>query len=75
MSDFGDVTTPVAVKDHRCIWCGETVPKGTQYKRFRGRWDGTWQNWGMHDECMSILDADGGGEFVPYAGVREHYDD
>lgn len=67
MSNMGDMTTPKAAKDHRCAWCGEDILKGTQYKRFRGRWDGDWQNWGMHIECFGEHDGE---EFDLYAGER-----
>lgn len=72
MSNMGDMTTPRAAKDHRCAWCGEVISKGTQYKRFRGRWNGDWQNWGMHVECLAVSNTDGVDNFELYAGDRPH---
>lgn len=51
MSDFGNNREPVAAKDHRCEWCGETIPKGEKHNQFTGRWEDEWQNWRMHSEC------------------------
>lgn len=53
MTDFGDTTWPVARKDHRCEWCGETIPKAEKHAHFVGKWDGEFQNWRMHNECYT----------------------
>ena len=72
MSDFGEPTYPVARKDHRCEWCGETIPTGEKHLRFSGMWEGAWQNWRMHSDCHDYADesealSDG---FVPYEHER-----
>ena len=54
MSDFGQTRSVVARKHHRCAWCGVRIEQGETYRRFQGRWDDTWQNWGMHVECLAF---------------------
>lgn len=71
MSDFGRHIHPTARKDHRCEWCGETIPKGENHTQYRGMWEGEWQNWRMHDECYDACDArDFEDGFTPYCGER-----
>lgn len=72
MSDFGEMRWPIGRKDHRCEWCGETIPKATKHAQFCGVWDGEWQNWRMHSECCEDASeskalADG---FTPYENER-----
>ena len=74
---FNETTHPVAAKDHRCEWCGETIPKGTKHPAFVGIWEGEFQNWRMHYECYEIaaennLLNDG---FMPYEGERPQVSD
>lgn len=52
MSDFGNETRPVADKSHKCIWCVERIAPGTKHMRYVGIWEGDWQNWRMHVECL-----------------------
>lgn len=35
----------------KCIWCGETIPKGEKHWRYSGVWEGERKFWGMHSEC------------------------
>lgn len=56
MSTFGNVTSPVADKSHRCIHCIERIAPGTKHIRYVGRWEGEWQEWRMHDECLDASD-------------------
>ncbi len=72
MTDFGTTTHPVAAKDHRCIWCGETITKGEKHAHFAGKWEGDFQNWRMHSECYTAS-VDGGDlqdGFMPYDHPR-----
>lgn len=39
-----------AKKDHRCSWCGETIPKGTQYAYVTGYTEDFWAG-KLHPEC------------------------
>lgn len=72
MTDFGETTFPTAAKDHRCIWCGETISKGMNHAHFAEKWDGEFQDWRMHRECYT--DADDSEEleegFMPYEHER-----
>jgi hypothetical protein len=73
-ADFGSTTTHKGNKDHKCIWCGEVIPKGTMMAHFKGSWEGAFQDWRMHEECYksvedskdSILEEG----FTPYEGRR-----
>lgn len=72
MSDFGEYAYPVARKNHRCEWCGESIPAGEKYVRYVGMWESEFQNWAMHQEChdaasMSDDIYDG---FAPFEAER-----
>jgi hypothetical protein len=57
VSDFGNITSPRARKQHRCEYCYGPIPKGEQHKKFVGMWDGDWQYWRMHNECLVTHNA------------------
>ena len=38
--DFSELEWPKARKDHRCVDCCQTIPKGTVYQRWSGKFDG-----------------------------------
>jgi hypothetical protein len=42
-----------ARKTHRCVWCGEAIPKGTVYDYYSGVFDGDMQSSRYHFECVS----------------------
>lgn len=66
-------TKPVARKDHRCIWCGEPISKGTQYVAERSVYDGEMQNHHWHEECQMAAQDENDGfdwEFMPYGNER-----
>lgn len=44
-------TTPKARKEHRCIWCAETILEGERYRREKSIYDGNMQNHAWHLEC------------------------
>ena len=72
MTDFGNSRVHAGYKDHRCEWCGQSIPKGETFVHFVGKWDGEFQDWRMHQECYedsSMNDelADG---FMPYEHER-----
>ena len=64
MSDFGAMKSPRAAKQHPCTWCGEPILKGEIHKQYVGMYDGDWQNWRMHDDCLKACSRE-----------REHGDD
>lgn len=37
-------TEPTARKEHRCIWCGETILVGEKHQHERSIYDGSFQN-------------------------------
>jgi hypothetical protein len=51
MTNFRESKQVKLRKDKRCSWCGETMHKGSTVYHFKGRWDGDWQDWKMHNEC------------------------
>lgn len=67
-------TTPKARKEHRCIWCGETILKGKQYTAERSVFDGEMQNHHWHPECLEDCRLENSDEceyeFLPYEHVR-----
>jgi hypothetical protein len=70
MSDFGETTYPVARKQHRCIWCLGPISKGEKHSRWKGMFDGEWQDNRMHMECAADLAKDnyGADGFMPGEG-------
>lgn len=66
-------TEPKARKDHRCIWCGQAIPKGTKYVSERSVYDGDMQNHHWHFECWSDAQHNNDEpewEFTPYSYDR-----
>jgi hypothetical protein len=51
MTDFGHKFAPTARKDHRCAWCGDKIHKGEVHYHYKGKWQGEFQNWRMHNDC------------------------
>lgn len=70
MSSFGDTRFPVARKDYRCEWCGQPIPVGEKHAHFVGKWEGEFQNWRMHSECLSANERDIAEGFQPHDGER-----
>ena len=70
MTDFGDMRYPVGRKDHRCEWCGETIAKGEKHAHFVGKWEGEFQNWRMHFDCLNFNEDDIAEGFTPFEGSR-----
>lgn len=74
MSDFGDIKNITTRKDHKCIWCAQVIPKGSQVECFSGRYDNAWSHWHMHPECSAAHDREsrevGDDSFMPYSHLR-----
>jgi hypothetical protein len=64
MSDFGEGLTVKANKRHQCIWCYEPIVVGEYHHRYKGMWEGDWQDWRMHLDCIQAhyRESDGDGE-------------
>lgn len=54
-----------ARKGHRCVWCGESIPRLTEYIRENSIYDGRYQNHKWHPECLDALHDSGDEEFCP----------
>lgn len=42
----------VADISHRCVYCIERIAPGTKHNQYVGLWEGDFQNWRMHLECL-----------------------
>lgn len=51
-------STPKARKQHRCIWCGQSIEAGTVYRHERSMYDGNFQNHHWHLECDAAFSAE-----------------
>jgi hypothetical protein len=58
MSDFGEPSYPVARKQYRCELCYGPIPKGEKHFKYVGVWQGEWQSWRGHDECVEQYGLD-----------------
>lgn len=72
MSNFGDGEWHVGRKDHRCEWCGQSIPKGETFFHYKGIFEGEWQNWRMHNECFEDyqINSDVNEGFSPFDNER-----
>lgn len=70
-----DILKPKARKNYLCIYCGELILKGETHSKASGKWEGEFQSWRMHNECLEQHDEenmrDGGdGVIYEYEGTR-----
>jgi len=71
VSDFyGPRETRKARIPHRCTYCGEAIPVGTQYEHQTGVYDGRWFTNKAHTECFAVQMDDGDEEFTRYSNER-----
>ena len=54
------IENPKARKPHKCTSCGEEIPTGERYVRWRSFDDGSAFTNKMHIECYSMHDYEGG---------------
>lgn len=62
---------PVAKKEHKCDFCGDTIHIGERYNRQTNVSDGIIYDWVCHEECLnvtSMLDMD---EYDDGYGISE----
>lgn len=52
--DFCTVTYPKARKAHRCCECYRDIPKGVEYQRIAGKYDGQVDTYKTCLDCMNI---------------------
>lgn len=65
MTDFSSDATVRARKPHRCLWCMDEIRVGERHHRAGGKWEGEWQDWRMHLECVEAHhreDKESGGD-------------
>ena len=48
-------TKPVAMKKHRCEWCGECIDVGEKHQRIVQMFDGDFQCYRLHFECHHMM--------------------
>ncbi len=65
MSDFGEGKWVIGRNRHRCEYCHGPIPKAEEHYRYKGIYDGEWQNWRMHRECEDDFHREGDFEFMP----------
>ena len=58
MSDFGNYKWVKTRKEHSCVYCGRTIPKGTKARNYSGMWDGYWQNWYCCGFCEKYIEPE-----------------
>lgn len=61
---------PKARKNHRCIWCGQSILKGFEYLLVIVEWEGGLETQKWHEECYGCAAADCDEEFLPYSNER-----
>lgn len=63
MSNFGRGVTVRARKNHFCEWCWSAILMGEEHYRFKGKWEGEFQDWRMHRDCRVAFEEESeGGE-------------
>jgi hypothetical protein len=50
-------TAPVARKTYRCEWCGESILPGEIHEKFVQIFEGDFQSWRAHVECVHMMDC------------------
>lgn len=66
-------TARVAIKKHRCIWCGEPILIGDKYRYEESIYEGHFQHHHWHPECdedSRDYFRSGEEEFMPYSAER-----
>lgn len=79
MADFGEYKIVKTKKEHRCITCNRTIPKGKNANRYNGMYEGEWQNWYMCIPCDELNVCEYGEwicgeEFIDWLNESEYVD-
>ena len=43
------------VKTHACVWCHTRIVVGEEHQKFVGVWEGEFQNWRVHNDCLKPM--------------------
>lgn len=54
MPDLLKESSPVARKEHKCMYCGCIIPVGEKYSRDTLIYDGTVYDWVAHEDCCDV---------------------
>jgi len=81
MSDFGDYKHVKTRKPHHCVYCGRTIPAGTNARNYHGLWQGDWQNWYTCGFCEKFVEPQygepgegiSGDEFSEWLRDSDHF--
>jgi len=69
--DFGNGFFVPARKKHSCVWCYGHIVVGEVHYRYKGKFEGDWQDWRMHSECEEAHKRESeGGEICPETHPR-----
>lgn len=69
MIECSTFTLPKARKEHKCDLCRRTIPMGTKYVRFSGKFNGDYFDYKYHTECDTIIN-----EYCTTSGETEWND-
>ena len=54
--ELSTTTHPLARKDHSCVECNSTIPKGAKHEVIKGLWEGRWDSYRTCLMCVEIRD-------------------
>lgn len=54
--DFGDYRVVKARLPHKCIHCQQDIIPGEVHNQYVGKWQGEFQNWRVHADCVLALE-------------------
>lgn len=76
--EFYDESWHVARKPHMCAECSTVIRPGTKYLKCCGKWDGDFDVFKQHEECLAACLAARSwmnNNCVPFGGLIEWYEE
>lgn len=55
---FNIITSPIAKKVHRCVYCWTKIEIGEKYTRTKCMYEGDFQDHAWHSECLAEWEID-----------------